>query len=510
MTNNSDSYNLLSFKSIILRFIKNSSIYGFFIFLSRFGTFFVIPIYWYFLTPKDYGILGVTTVLHGVLNPVINLGLNSSAERFYYEWGEGERKKKLGTLWLISILIALFFVFIIEATANLIFPFLFKQVTYYPYFQIMLWTVLFNSFRTFPFSILRITENAKAFGIISFLSFITHTIIVVFFLFLIDLKVIGFLLGGLVNGICWAIFWIVWMSKKINISLNIFNVKEEFLYSLPSLPINLIDSIGRNFDRYILEKYLGLIQLGYYNLGKRFGDYYNQVNSSLKTAWFPMAYKMISRRKELTDILPSLSLFYFFILTIFGLSSSLLLKEIIYWFGKSKFIEAYQYVPLFILYYLILNFATAWGRGLDLAKKPQYALISTISSVVVGIVLLYFLTPEYGAYGAIVALLISSLIRTSIFVLLAHFFYPRKFLIKENFFLCVLLASTFYSGYKIDIDSTILSFIMKIFIIMMYTVIGSFVTFGYKRIINQFGQIRQKKILLKSVLDWNLWKKSEL
>lgn len=501
MSDNQNTYTGLSLKALIIRFCKNSSIYGAFIFLTKFGGFFVTPIYWHYLSPKDYGIIGLTAVLQGVLSPIIILGLHGAAERFYYDWDKDEISSKLGTLWVISVLVALFFVALIELTSSYVFPVLFKQVPYNPYFRIVLWTTFFASFQYFPFSVLRITEKAKLFGLTSFMSFLTNAGISITLLAVMDVKVMAALFGTLANSAIWAVFWMVWMLRRAKISLHVFDVKAELYFSLPSLPINIVNTIGDNFDRYLLEKYLGLTQLGYYNLGKRFGGYYNSVNSSLKTAWFPMAYKMIVQRKDMKEILPSMSLIYFFILTIFALSASLLSKEIIYWFGKSKFMGVYQYVPLFILCYLIKNFATAWGRGADLVKKPIYDLISIISSVLVGIVLLYCLVPRYGAYGALGALLISYFVRTSIFVSIAHMLYPRRFLFKEVLYLCALLISAFYIGYQIDCESTVLSFLFKCIIISFYIMSGSFVAFGYSRIVRQLNQFRLRFVNNRSTAN---------
>ena len=496
-----NEYSQLSFSSLVVRFIKNSSIYGTFIFLTRFGTFFTTPIFWHFLSPQDYGIIGLTAVLQGVLAPIIILGLHGAAERFYYDWGKDEIAIKLGTLWAISVLVALFFVAVIELTSGQIFPLLFKQVPYNPYFRIALWTTFFASFHYFPFNILRITEKAKFFGVISFISFITNAAISITLLIVMDVKVMAFLIGALANNFIWAIFWIVWMLRRTKISLRVVDVKAELFYSLPSLPNNIVNTIGDNFDRYLLEKYLNLAQLGYYNLGKLFGSYYNNVNSSLKTAWFPMTYKMMAQRKDMKEILPPLSLIYFYILTIFALSASLLSKEVIYWFGQSKFIAVYQYVPLFILYHLIQNFVTAWGRGADLVKKPIYNLISISISVLVSVVLLYCLVPIYGAYGALGALLISCFVRTSIYVSIAHMLYPRRFMFKEVIGLFILLISAFYIGYQIDCENTVVSFTLKCAMILFYIMSGSFVAFGYNRIVRQLNQFKLRFVNNRSAAN---------
>jgi O-antigen/teichoic acid export membrane protein len=431
------------------------------------------------LSPKDYGILALTGVLQGVLAPIIIFGLNSSVERFYYEWREDEKEKKLCLIWICSCTVATGITLVIDSLGSNLFPLLFKQVPYYPYFKIALWSTFFASFSMVPFNLLRITEKVNTYGIVSVLAFITNSAIVLLLLIFMKLRVLGVLIGGLVSNAIWAVFWTIWMFKRIRFNIDIFSIKDEILYAIPTLPINLIESIGRNFDRYLLEKYLSLRQLGLYSVANSFGTYFSQINSALKTAWFPMIYKLAAQRSDLKKFLPRLSMFYFFVLTVFALASALLLKEIIYWFGKEKFIGAYKYVPAFILMYLILNFRSALGRGLDLAKKPEYTLLSVIPSVGIGIFLLYQWIPKHGTFGAIGALMVSSVLRTSILVVLAHIFYPRKFLFKEVTLLLIFLGLFFYAGYLVRFDSLFVSFLVKIAIIAAYSLTGSIITFGY-------------------------------
>jgi O-antigen/teichoic acid export membrane protein len=487
-----ENYSHASLKELIFRFVKISSTYGGFKFISQFGAFFLTPIYWHYLSPEDYGTLGLIAVLQGVITPIINLGLHSSVERFYYEWNEEERKYKIGALWLISIIISFLIITAIDLSSEIIFPHIFTQVPYNPYFRVSLVTTLFVSLSFFPFVILRITEKSKQFGIYSVFNFALTSVISIFMLSVLKYKVLGVLYGGLISALIMGVFWIIWMYKRIKININIGKIKSEIYYSIPNLPINILEAIGNNFDQYLLEKYLGLKQLGYYSIGNRFGTYFNQLNSSLKTAWFPMTYKMLSQKKDFKSVLPSLSLFYFYVLTIFALSSSLLLREVILLFAREKYIDAYQFVPLFILIYLIRNFGTAWGRGLDLVKKPQYTLFSTIPGVISSMVLLYIWVPRYGAYGAIYAMLVSSLIKTFIYVLIAHIFYPRKFPVDKVIYLCLTCGFLFLIGNNSDLN-TFASILFKISIIILFMAIGSIITFGYKNVISQVSLMARKR-----------------
>ena len=168
---------------------------------------------------------------------------------------------------------------IIEIISDSLFPYLFTQVPYDPYFRIILFTTLFSSLSYFPFVILRITEKSKIYGIVSVFSFLLTAFINIILLSVFQLKVLGILYGNLISTCILGIFWIIWMRNKIKLNFNIPSIKAELLYSLPSLPINILESIGNNFDRYILEKYLGLRQLGFYNIGNRFGTYFNQIKN---------------------------------------------------------------------------------------------------------------------------------------------------------------------------------------------------------------------------------------
>jgi len=104
-------------------------------------------------------------------------------------------------------------------------------------------------------------------------------------------------------------------------------------------------------------------------------------------------------------------------------------------------------------------------------------------------VLLYYLVPSYGAYGALSALLIACCVRTTIFISVAHILYPRRFMFKEVIWLCIFLITSFYFGYQIVFESTVLCFILKSVVVFLFIILGLFTTFGYRRIMAQLSQI---------------------
>jgi len=480
---NNEIYSNISFNELGIRLVKMSSIYGGFRFFAQFGNFFIIPIYWHYLSPEDYGLLGVSAVLQGVLTPVINMGLNSSIDRFYFEWKEVDRRKKLGSIWILSLIMSLVIVILIEFSSNIIFPLLFKSVPYNPYFRVTLISTLLLSLSQIPFSLLRITERSKVFGIMSLFTFLINAGINILLLSVWNMKALGMLYGSLVTNFIFGCYWIYFMRKQVMLNFDFPSIVNEIKYAIPSIPISFVDALGNNFDRYYLEKYLSLNDVGIYSLGNRFGNYFNQVNSSLKTAFFPITYKLMELNKNFKSILPQISMFYFNILTIFALVFSLLLKEVVTMFGGDKFSEVYTFIPAFILLYLTRNFGTALGRGLDLVKKPILTLISIIPSIVVSISLMVILIPRLGSVGAIIALLISALVKSAIYVMLAHYYYPRRFLTTSFIITVASMAWCFSIGaYISSIYSIYFSFFIKVLLICFHALISFCGLLGFEPI----------------------------
>jgi O-antigen/teichoic acid export membrane protein len=85
----------------------------------------------------------------------------------------------------------------------------------------------------------------------------------------------------------------------------------------------------------------------------------------------------------------------------------------------------YPFVPAFVLMYVIQASGTALGRGIDIARKTHWSLVVPLVSVLTGLSALSLLVPAWGVWGAVVAGLITTTVRTLVHVALAFHFYPR-------------------------------------------------------------------------------------
>jgi O-antigen/teichoic acid export membrane protein len=478
---NESSYLELGFKQLVSRLIGHSFIYACFNLIAKVGGFFLFPLYWRFMSPEDFGIIGLVTLVQSLATSVMTLSLETSVSRFYHEWPQEKRHSRIGSLWTLSLTFGLTLAVAATLFGKWIFPLIITSIPFNPWIPIALWTAFFQSVALFPFMILRITERIHFYGMASTISFFAGATLSICFVTVLRMGAKGFLLANLATAFLMAVFWFFWMLRQTQVRMAISEIREEIRFALPSIPVNFIVQLDAALDRLYLDKLVTLGQIGIYSLGKKFGDYFNQVNQSLKTAWIPMTYKMAAQRNDFQVLLPKLSLVYFHLLATTALTTSLFAQEFIEAFGKEKYQGVYPFVPTFVLGFFFLTCGTAWGRGMDLAKKPLLELFPTIGGALSNAVLLWILVPVYHLIGASVAFAASCFTRTTIQVFLAHKVYPRSFPILSIGVLTALLLGAFAIGFNLSSPSFFPDIPIKTGIVLAYGGLGGSFLYAFHR-----------------------------
>ena len=82
---------------------KDSAIYGIGSTVQKFLMVFLMPLYTAFLTPAQYGVVGMVNVTSQFVYVFINLGMDTAAARFYFDnKGEEHRRRVIGTTFLLE------------------------------------------------------------------------------------------------------------------------------------------------------------------------------------------------------------------------------------------------------------------------------------------------------------------------------------------------------------------------------------------------------------------------
>ena len=80
----------------------------------KFISFLLLPIYLAYLTPADYGVVEIVTILIAILTIVLGFGISSAVFREYYrEENEGYQKEIIGTAFTFLLIIDILLVLVL-------------------------------------------------------------------------------------------------------------------------------------------------------------------------------------------------------------------------------------------------------------------------------------------------------------------------------------------------------------------------------------------------------------
>lgn len=454
-------YSTLNKQQLLGRLYGNAFIYGIGIVLVRVGGILLLPIYWLKLEPADYGVIGLSQAITVFLGPVLGMGLYDAVQRFYYEWKEEERPRYLATLWCLTLFVSLALCAALDAVGAKLFVLVYSQVPFDPYLRLAVWTAFATNVSMIPLVLLRVRERLKPYSMIVIWQFLTQAAITLYFVFILEQGAEGYLLGLLINALLWGVFFVVFMLHEMRFPVAAKHLREPLRYALPIVPSSLLDGLNSIVDRYFLDKYAGLLQIGYYTLANQFGLGFNMFNQIMKNSWFPFLYRASAERVDGPELLARFSLYYIAALSLPALGIALLSKELIVWFGAERYFGIYEYVPAFVLLYFLVVVGSAMGRGLDLAKRMGYTPLIQLAGLATSVSLMWMLAPRYGIWAVIGSLIVGYAVRVGALVSLSHRLYPRPVYGRRLVLLGAIVGAAYFAGSAVDSGHLLLNALLK-------------------------------------------------
>ncbi|MCP9451743.1 MAG: lipopolysaccharide biosynthesis protein [Nitrospira sp.] len=453
------------------RFLSGAVVYGGGIVLTRGGWIFLLPLFWTRLSPDDYGIIGIALGVQTVLNAVFSLGLHDSVQRYFHEWDDVERPRHIAALWLTSQTWGFTVCLVLEVVGDHVFARLFSQASFRPHIELAVWSAFFSNISFFYQAILRIREEAAKATVYNTLMFMGQAALTLFLVLGMDMGPTGYLLGVFLNAGAWAAFFAICLVSECQLRFSPWHLTDPLRYGLPMVPIGFLDSLAGVLDRYFLDKYVSLRQIGLYNIGNQFGMAFNLVNTGLKTSWLPFLYRLSTERKDVPILLSGFSMVYVLVLTLSAMAVVLLARDFIRLYGDARYFAVIDLVPWFVLVYYIQSMAAALGRGMDLAKKTAVWPLVSAASLIVSVIAMSQWVPSYGVHGALAALGVAALLRVALQIWLSHHFYPRPSPFMRLVVIWILALVIVWFGIRIEDSSLWLSVLLKCTLVLIGAVL---------------------------------------
>lgn len=474
------------------KIVSNSIVYVAGNFIQKFIVFLLIPVYTYYLSPGDFGIIGLATTVEGILAILFGLGLRSSVARYYYDFsGDRERLKQYITSnFLFLILISFLVTWSIHLIGDSVWRTITSgQIAFNPYIEMVIWSAFSMIIINFSTTLYQTQQNAKGFVIAQLAIVLINLAFTIYFVVILRYGAQGQLLGRMIsNGIMAVVLAILLLKDWFTCHLHPDDIKSSMIFGFPLVFHGLFAWALGSIDRIMLEPNIQLSELGFYNLGYQIGGVLTAFLVSINQAWVPYYYSIMQEDENnaLGKINPIANL-YIILFGFICLIGMLFSSEILSLISSPRYASAALYVPLILLAALFNGYYFMASTPIFYGKKTSWIPIMTGLSAALNIGLNLLWIPRYGALGSAWATLISYAVLAIIAYFLGKRLKPLDISLKWFCLLNILLLGCSYLMTYISMDQLV-GWIIKIALIATYILVA------------YLGYIRNGRIILRKFI----------
>ena len=408
----------------IPKIFRNSIIYTIISVLQKGIMFLLLPIYTLYLSPSDYGVLGISSSITSFLAIFTTLSLGAASTRFYYNnKGDGIYVKKLygtivTTVCINSIIVGGIFILLHKWLVDPIIG----TIPFYPFIFLGILNVVVTPLYLYYQEYLRTLQSGYQYGINSMCQFLILVGLNLVFMVVFHMGVVGVLTANLITSIIFFIYSFAVFSRKITWGIDKPILKDGLKYSLPLLPHALANWSNGTIDKLLVNGIKSQADAGLYNLSQQYGSVLSYIVSGVNQAYVPWFFgkveegeKGIGVIKKFAEAVVSITSFIALIMAIF--SKEILALAI----HNPAYFNVWMVVPCVVFAYVFQCIYYFYVNVLFL-KDTKDVFKITVLCIVINVLMNLWLIPIIGFIGCGVAFLITYISKS----IIAFFFAKRR------------------------------------------------------------------------------------
>lgn len=470
---------------MLLIFLKKSFYYFFSSFINRGIAVLLLPLYTRTLSKVDYGIFDLLIVFGSFANILISFEISQSIYRFYHE----TKKKKIYSsisLWF-SVFSYVIFIIICFFFSKEISTIIFKTDNQIINFRLAIIYISLNGVYILVCNQLRLQGLASFYFNAAVITGITTVITNFILLIVFKLHVEGVFLGlilGLLLGLSYSLLKLRNITYIFSFNFKIFFKMIKF--SFPLLPTSILVITTLYLDRYFINYYLSLAEVGVYGVAYRISSLLLLITIGFQLAYTPFFFK-IYKEKNSPSVLGNLITFIISLYFMGYLLLSLFSHEIFKIYVGKDFVEA-EYIIKYLALSLIFAQFYIFFPGIMIVNKNYIYFVVSFIVFIINIFLNIYLIPLAGLKGAATASLAANSFSAFLIIILSQQYY--KILIPWSkliiFMSLVIFLSLYYSFINIFLINEFFFKIILFLIVIYLFYISKFFPKDFNKILNKF------------------------
>lgn len=367
----------------------------------------LFPLYTRYLTPSDYGILGVTTAVSTLLVAIFALSLQGAVGRLYFETDSDEERRRLyGTILTFMLIVPGLLAIGVHVTGKLGGLEAFESVPYTPYLQYAVATAYLSIFLQLPIYIYQARQQPRTVVVLSILNaaFIAGAMVV--FIVVLDQGVLGALRGQLAGAGATALVAIAVTARISSFHLSWHWLAAALAFGLPLVPHLVGQWVLWLSDRLILEHFVSAAQLGLYSIGYTLALAASFLSLAIAGAFGPEIIKSLKHDEE-RSVVPRIGTYWVLALSWCCTALALLGVDALLTLAPSEFHGAADVIPWIVCGYLAFGLYTLLTQGTWFSMRTRMVPVLTLVAAALNVGLNLVLIPIWGIIGSAVATLLA-------------------------------------------------------------------------------------------------------
>lgn len=395
-------------KQDIIRLSKQTMVYGIGYVAARMINFLLLPFYSYHISPEAYGAVSLIYAFIAFLNIFYHYGLESAFLRFYSRTGEaeGHGKKDVFSTVLSSLLItSIVFSLLIWLAAPALSRGILNSANYTHIIRMTAGILFLDAMYLIPLHYLRINNKAFIFTMITLVNVLINVSLNIYLIRYRGMGIEGVFISNLVASGFSFLVLIPVVIKNFNAQFSRSLWKKLILFGLPFVPSGLSSMIIELSDRYMLQWFKGLEDVGLYSAGHKLGIFMMLVVMAFRFAWQPF-FLQKHDDPNAPRLFSKIMTWFVFLMSIVFLAVSFFIKEIVAFEIMGRHIIAQNYwagitvVPLILAAYLFNGIYINFHPAIFYTGKTWVISIVVGIAAIINVVLNLILIPQVGMIGA--------------------------------------------------------------------------------------------------------------
>ena len=354
------------------KLFKSTALYGILNFLPLGSRFLLFPLFVNYLTPTDFGLIGLHASVANLMTILITLGLDSAYTRFYFDYEENTRSSKdyLSTIFILVLGIGACLGVVLFFTGEIIFATVFESESYsfYPY-GIYAYVFGFGvSLNAIVLINLRNREEPVKYFLFSVSVFVLMIVLECLVVFgdnptaenVLAARVVGLVAPS-------AIFWFFAFRNSFRLKWNL--LKESMRYALPVFVYTLLGFTYLYFDRILVGNFLTVEKLSIYTAALMIASVLELSLHAIDLAITPTLFRLYKKEAFLDarKLLNAIGYFVYLLASVILVLSPIFIEN----FVPTYYNPAIGMIPIFLIGYVFRFLFGAINKELYYHKKGE-------------------------------------------------------------------------------------------------------------------------------------------